>query len=113
MPSSTSPAGIPAFVATAATDPHRICVTRGTSNLSHLLSLIDRALAILPERCDVVWQTLRAGGGAFVRSFEAGKVRILVPRRVSRGEHVEDRQEQPAQVGKHRRLASKRTDGHA
>lgn len=46
-----------------------------------------------------------AGVGSFVRCLEAGKVPVLVPRRVARGEHVDDHQEQIARVGADRGLA--------
>ena len=151
--------------AQAAADPRRIFVTLGTTKPWHFRSLVDRVLAILPDGCEVVWQTgvtdvsdldinakamvtdeefraeigradvvvSHAGGGTFMRCLEAGKVPILVPRRASRGEHVDDHQEQIAQVGNDRGLAlmvevgdltyddlrraaslrTKRTDGHA
>lgn len=48
------------------------------------------------ERADVVIS--HSGCGTFLRCMEAGKVPVLVPRRAAHGEHVDDHQEQIAQV---------------
>ncbi|GGC05448.1 glycosyltransferase [Cellulomonas carbonis] len=48
------------------------------------------------ERADVVIS--HSGCGTFIRCMEAGKVPVLVPRRAAHGEHVDDHQEQIAEV---------------
>ena len=55
------------------------------------------------DRADLV--VSHAGVGTFMRCLEAGKVPVLVPRRASRGEHVDDHQLQIATVGDGRGLA--------
>ena len=55
------------------------------------------------DRADLV--VSHAGVGTFMRCLEAGKVPVLVPRRASRGEHVDDHQLQIATVGDSRGLA--------
>lgn len=54
-------------------------------------------------RADVV--VSHAGVGTFVRCLEAGRAPVLVPRRSSRGEHVDDHQLQIAGVAGQRGLA--------
>lgn len=54
-------------------------------------------------RADVV--VSHAGVGTFVRCLEQGKAPVLVPRRASRGEHVDDHQLQIAGVAAQRGLA--------
>lgn len=54
-------------------------------------------------RADVV--VSHAGVGTFVRCLEQGKAPVLVPRRASRGEHVDDHQLQIAEVAAQRGLA--------
>ena len=58
---------------------------------------------VLKAATDVV--VSHAGVGTFVRCLEAGKAPVLVPRRASRGEHVDDHQLQIAQVAGGRGLA--------
>ncbi|QTE29653.1 glycosyltransferase [Pengzhenrongella sicca] len=55
------------------------------------------------DRADVV--VSHAGVGTFLRCLEAGKVPVLVPRRLAHDEHIDDHQEQIAQVGSERGLA--------
>ena len=55
------------------------------------------------ERADVV--VSHAGVGTFLRCLGAGRVPVLVPRRLAFGEHVDDHQEQIARVGSDRGLA--------
>lgn len=55
------------------------------------------------RRADVV--VSHSGCGTFLQCMDAGKIPVLVPRRAAHGEHVDDHQEQIAQVAAERGLA--------
>jgi UDP-N-acetylglucosamine transferase subunit ALG13 len=63
-------------------------------------------LAAAMREADVV--VAHAGVGAALDAFEAGRHPILVPRRLDRGEHVDDHQRQVAEALAARGLASVR-----
>lgn len=65
--------------------------------------LSDDGLQAEIHAADVV--VAHAGVGTMLRCLEAGRVPVLVPRRVHRGEHVDDHQVQIAEVAASRGLA--------
>ncbi len=108
-------------------DGKRIVITLGSNDSYPFRALVDRVQSILPAGVEVLWQLgstpaqipgtradvpfdelfsameradaviAHAGTGSALTALEAGKLPILVTRRSSRGEHIDDHQELTAE----------------
>jgi UDP-N-acetylglucosamine--N-acetylmuramyl-(pentapeptide) pyrophosphoryl-undecaprenol N-acetylglucosamine transferase len=91
----------------------KVVVSLGTFKDYGFPRVVRRLLDILPPDVEVLWQTIaeadvlvaHAGVGTALAALEMGRCPVLVPRRVSHGEHVDDHQIQIAKELSARGLA--------